>query len=148
MTFFDIVNPYGAVFAVVLALPHIIYRRMHTIDRSRYDNKAMYYLDRMARFACLVLMAFHTGILERGFTEPKELMKRFWLIAAAVLLLVYLVLWALYFKQPRKKLARVIAGVSAAAVVLSGILQVNTLLFTFGLVYFIGELYIISKQPL
>lgn len=142
----NIFNPYGIVIALLLALPHIIYRRTHKIDRSLYDNRAMYYLDRMARFGCLLLLSFHIGILERGFTEPKELMKRFWLISTAVLLLVYFLLWFFYFKQPRRPLARLIAGVSAFIVVFSGILQVNTLLFTFGIVYFIGELYIISKQ--
>ena len=142
----NIFNPYGIAIAVILALPHIFYRRSHKIDRSLYDNRAMYYLDRMARFGCLLLLSFHTGILERGFTEPKELMKRFWLITSAVLLLIYLVLWFFYFRQPRRWLARLIAGVSAFVIVFSGILQVNTLLFTFGIVYFIGEWYIISKQ--
>ena len=35
---------------------------------------------------------------------------------------------------------------SAAAVILSGILQVNTLLFTAGVVYLIGELYIVRHR--
>ncbi len=125
MDFPNIFNPFGMAFSALLILPHIIYRRRHTIDKEIYTNKAMYYIDRMGRFFSLLLMSFHTGVSERGFTEPKELMERFWIISTAVML---------------------IAAVSTAVIVFSGILQVNTLLFTAGFIYLAGELYIIKRH--
>ena len=84
--------------------------------------------------------------LEKGFTEPKELMQRFWLITTAVLVLAYWLLWVLFCKRNKKAAAYGIVAASAAAVILSGILQVNTLLFTAGVVYLIGELYIVRHR--
>lgn len=145
MKFFDIVNIYGLIFAVLLALPHILYRRRHRIDKEIYTNRAMYYIDRMGRFGSLFLMSFNIGILEKGFTEPKLLMERFWLISTAVLSLCYLLLWAVFFKNESKKTAYALAFLSAFIIVFSGILQVKTLLLTFGIVYLAGELYVISR---
>lgn len=146
MNFLDIINPIGLAFALLLALPHIIYRRLHTIDISIYTNKAMYYIDRIGRFGSLLLMSVHTGILEKGFTEPKELMQRFWIISTAVLLAVYLLLWGLYLKKARRWVADLIVAVSAVIIIFSGILQVNTLLFTVGFVYLAGELYVVRQN--
>ena len=146
MDFPHIFNPFGMAFSALLILPHIIYRRKHTIDKEIYTNKAMYYIDRMGRFFSLLLMSFHTGVLERGFTEPKELMERFWIISTAVMLLIYLLLWALFLKKERKSVAYLIAAASTAVIVFSGILQVNTLLFTAGFIYLAGELYIIKRH--
>ena len=146
MDFLSVVNPCGMAFAVVLILPHIFYRRRHRIDKTAYANQGMYYIDRMGRFGSLFLMSFHLGVLERGFTEPKELMMRFWLISTAALLAVYLLLWGMFFKRERKHTAYLIIAVSAVIIVFSGILQVNTLLLTFGFVYLIGELYVVKQH--
>jgi len=91
-------------------------------------------------------MSVHIGVLEKGFTEPKELMQRFWLITTAVLVLVYWVLWAVFAKTNRQAAAYGIVAAGAAAVILSGILQVNTLLLTAGVIYLIGELYIVRHR--
>ena len=146
MDFLSVVNPCGLAFTAVLIFPHIFYRRRHRIDKTAYANQGMYYIDRMGRFGSLFLMSFHLGVLERGFTEPKELMMRFWLISTAALLAVYLLLWGMFFKRERKHTAYLIVAVSAVIIVFSGILQVNTLLFTFGFVYLIGELYVVKQH--
>ena len=143
MPFNHLVNYFGLAFAVLLALPHIIYRRKHRVSPSDYPNRAMYLLDRMGRFGALFLMSFHTGILEKGFTEPKEKMQWFWLISTALLIAVYWLLWLLFMKQPKRSTGYLIVAVSAVAVIFSGILQVNTLLFTAGIVHAIGECYIV-----
>ncbi|MBQ1309945.1 MAG: hypothetical protein IIY54_09580, partial [Ruminococcus sp.] len=100
----------------------------------------------LGRFGSLFLMSVHTGVLEKGFTDPKELMQRFWLITTAVLVLAYWLLWILFSKRNNQAAAYGIVAASAAAVMLSGILQVNTLLLTAGVVYLIGELYIVRHR--
>lgn len=142
-----LINFYGLAFAVLLALPHVLYRRSHRTSPNDVPNLGMLLLDRIGRFGSLFLMSVHTGVLEKGFTEPKELMRRFWLITTAVLIAVYWLLWLRLMKHPGKRTAYAIAAVSAAAVILSGILQVNTLLFTMGIVYCIGEIYLIKCTP-
>ena len=146
MNFLSVFNPFGMAFSAVLVLPHIKYRRKHTSDKTVYTIKAMYYIDRMGPFMSLLLMSLHSDVLERGFTEPKELMERFWIISTAVMLLSYLLLWALFLKRERKAVAGLIVAVSATIIIFSGILQVNTLLFAAGFIYLAGEIYIVRRH--
>ncbi len=143
MDFFDVVNVYGLVFALLQAIPLFLYSRKHPTSPDAFPNIAMVYLDRIGRFGSLFLMSFHLGFAERGFTEPKDLMKRFWIITMAILVAACLLMWAVFVKRGGRGLAKAIAAVSASSVMLSGILQVNILLLTAGFIYLIGELYII-----
>ena len=144
VSFFDVVNIYGLINAAALAAPHIIYVKTHTYDKSKFTNRAMVYIDRIGRFSSLFLMAFNLGILEQGFTEPQDLMRRFWLITSVSMTLIYLLLWLFFFKTGSKGAALAIVLVSAFIIIFSGILQVKTLLVTAGIVYLIGELYMFS----
>ena len=145
MGFFDVVNVYGLLFAAVLLVPHIVYMKTHTLDTGVFANRAMVYIDRVGRLASLFLMSFHIGVLELGFTEPQALMRRFWLIVMGVCSVLYALLWLLFFKKETKSCALGIILISSFMVMFSGILQVNTLLLTAGIVYLIGELYLFSR---
>lgn len=146
MNFLSVFNPFGLAFAALLLLPYVIYRRKHPYEGEGCPNKAMTYVARIGMYISLFLMSFHLGTLEQGFTEPKELMERFWIISSAAMIAVYLLLWALILKRGRSSLALPVVIVSAAVVIFSGILQVNTLLFSFGIIYLVGELYLICKH--
>lgn len=145
MGFFDVVNVYGLLFAAVLLVPHIVYMKTHTLDTGVFTNRAMVHIDRVGRLASLFLMSFHIGVLELGFTEPQALMRRFWLITMGVCSVLYALLWLLFFKKETKGCALGIILISSFMVMFSGILQVNTLLLTAGIVYLIGELYLFSR---
>lgn len=145
LSFFDVVNIYGLAFAALLVLPHVLYHRSHTVDKTLFTNHSMVYIDRIGRYGSVFLMAFNVGVLEGGFTEPKELMERFWLISTAVLTLLYLLLWYWFLKTERRLFANLIIAVSSIIIIFSGILQVKTLLLTAGIVYLIGELYMASR---
>ena len=123
MSFFDVVNLLGLLFASVLVAPHIIYARTHTVSTADYSNRAMVYIARTGRFFSAFLMA----------------------ITAGSLLLVYVLLWLLFFRTGNKGVALAIAIVAAVTVIFSGIVQVKTLLMTAGIVYLIGELYLFSQ---
>lgn len=146
MDFHNLFNGFGVLFAVLLVLPHVVFVKTKSYDKTVFTNKGMVYIDRIGRFFSVLLMAINIGVLEKGFTEPKELMQRFWLITTAVLVLAYWLLWVLFCKRNKKAAAYGVVAASAAAVILSGILQVNTLLVTAGVVYLIGELYIVRHR--
>lgn len=145
MNFLNIFNLWGLLFSALLAAPHIVFYKTRTIDRSRFTNRAMVYIDRTGRFFSLFLMSFNIGVLEGGFTEPVELMKRFWLITTACLTAAYLLLWLLIFKKESKGAALAVVLISAFIIIFSGILQVKTLLLTAGIVYLVGELYMFKR---
>ena len=145
MDFHNLFNGFGVLFAVLLVLPHVVFVKTKSYDKTVFTNKGMVYIDRIGRFFSVLLMAINIGVLEKGFTEPKELMERFWLITTAALIAVYLLMCVLFKKKKKKAFAYSIIFSSAIAVIFTGICQVKTLLFTAGIVYLIGELYMASR---
>lgn len=143
MGFFDVVNVYGLLFAVILAVPHIVYARTNNYDLKAINNRAMLYIERTGKYCSLFLMGINIGVLEQGFTAP--IMEIYWLISTSVLIVIYVVLWILFFKKETKALAYLLTLTAALIVIQSGLLQVKTLLLTAGILYLIGELYVTSQ---
>ncbi|MDD6988011.1 hypothetical protein [Ruminococcus sp.] len=143
MGFFDVVNVYGLIFAVILAVPHIVYARTHNYDLKAINNRAMLYIERTGKYCSLFLMGINIGVLEQGFTAP--IMEVYWLISTSVLTVIYVVLWIVFFKKETKGFAYLLTITAALIVIQSGLLQVKTLLLTAGIVYLIGELYVTSQ---
>ena len=67
----------------------------------------------------------------------------FWFCVAAVT--VYLALWVVFLKKSNRLTASLLAAVMSLVVIVSGILQVKTLLMTAGIVLTFGEGYIIKS---
>ncbi len=143
MGFFDVVNVYGLLFAVILAVPHVVYARTHNYDLKVINNRAMLYIERTGKYCSLFLMGINIGVLEQGFTAP--IMEVYWLISTSVLTVIYVVVWIVFFKKETKGFAYLLTITAALIVIQSGLLQVKTLLLTAGIVYLIGELYITSQ---
>lgn len=143
MGFFDVVNVCGLLFAIILLAPHIVYAKTHNYDMSVFDNRGMLLLERIGKYCSLFLMSFHIGILDKGFTSP--VMQKFWFIFSAVMSAAYIAVWILFFKKEGRVLAYMLTVLPAVVFMLSGLLQVNTLLLTFGVVFFIGQIYLTSK---
>ncbi len=143
MGFFDVVNVYGLLFAVILSVPHIVYARTHNYDLKSINNRAMLYIERTGKYCSLFLMGINVGVLEKGFTAP--IMEVYWLISTSVLTVIYVVVWIVFFKKETKGFAYLLTITAALIVIQSGLLQVKTLLLTAGIVYLIGELYVTSQ---
>ena len=143
MGFFDVVNVYGLLFAVILAVPHVVYARTHNYDLKAINNRAILYIERTGKYCSLFLMGINIGVLEQGFTAP--IMEVYWLISTSVLTVIYVVVWIVFFKKETKGFAYLLTITAALIVIQSGLLQVKTLLLTAGIVYLIGELYVTSQ---
>ncbi|MCD8025870.1 MAG: hypothetical protein LUF33_02780 [Clostridiales bacterium] len=143
MGFFDVVNIYGLLCIIILAAPNIVYARTHNYDLSVIGNRSMLYIERVGKYCSMFLMAINLGILEEGFTAP--IMKTFWIFATLALTALYTALWIFFFKRESKAVAYSLTVIAAVIFMLSGLLQVKTLLLTFGIVYLIGGLYVTSK---
>lgn len=143
MGFFDVVNVYGLLFTIILVVPNIVYAKTHNYSLNSIPNRSMLYVERIGKYCSLFLMSINIGILEEGFTS--DVMRTFWLVATFVMIALYLVFWILYFKNETKTLAYALTIVPALIFMLSGLLQVKTLLLTFGIIFLIGQLYVTSK---
>ncbi len=140
MGFFDVVNVYGLLFAVILLVPHIIFAKTHRYDLRDIENRAMLYIERIGKYCSVFLMGINIGVLEEGFTSP--LMEQFWFVFTSVMAVVYIILWVLLFRKTSKLTSTLITVVFAVIVIISGLLQVKTLLLTAGIIYLIGEIYV------
>lgn len=145
MGFFDVVNLAGLIFVAVMIIPHVVFARTHqnVYSTKSIDNRGMVYIERIGKYCSAFLMAINIGVLEKGFTSP--LMQKFWLISTSVMVAIYLVLWVIFFKTSSKAVAYLLTILAGIIVIISGLLQVKTLLLTAGVVYLIGELYVAKK---
>lgn len=143
MGFFDVVNIYGLLFAIALLIPDIWYAKTHEINRNIFDNRAMLYIERIGKYCGLFLMGINIGILEEGFT--KDIMKTFWLVSISIMIVLCIVLWILCFRRVTRFASYSLTVLTAVIFMLSGLLQVKTLLLTFGVIYLIGQLYVTRK---
>ncbi|MEE1218944.1 MAG: hypothetical protein U0L20_03365 [Ruminococcus sp.] len=145
LNLFDFVNLYGFLIIISILVPNVVYAK--SVDyKSKLrlvENRSMLYIEKIGKYFSLFLMAFNLGVLEKGFTTP--VMFKFWLVTMAVLVAVYTILWFVYFRFKNVLTAYSLTIIAAVIFMLSGLLQVKTLLLTFGLVYFIGGLYVTSK---
>ena len=140
MEFLDAINLRGLLFAVIILVPHIIFAKTHRYDLRDIENRAMLYIERIGQYGSILLMAVNIGVLEEGFTSP--LMEQFWFVFTAVMSGVYILLWMIFFKKTNKLISTLITIVFSVIVIISGLLQVKTLLLTAGVVYLIGEIYV------
>ena len=53
MSFLQVINPFGLLFAALLLLPHILFRGLRTVTKENVPNLGMYWLDRLGRFGSL-----------------------------------------------------------------------------------------------
>ena len=138
MDFFstNLFNWYGLAFAIALLVPDIVYIKSNRIDRTIFDNRAMLYIERIGKYC-------NIGVLECGFTKP--IMETFWIISTCVLTVIAAILWLLCFYRFSKLWAYLLTAVTAVIFIMSGLLQVKTLLLTAGVVYLIGQLYVTNK---
>lgn len=145
MDFFNVnlIYWYGLAFAVILLVPDIIYMKTNKIDRTVFDNRAMLYIERIGKYCSIFLMGINIGVLESGYTKP--IMETFWLVSTVILTAAAVVLWILCFKNPTKPKAYALTIFTAVIFMMSGLLQVKTLLLTAGVVYLIGQLYVTNK---
>lgn len=144
MELFGFINVFGLMFAVILAIPNIVYAKTHRVDLSVIDNRAMLYIERIGKYSSLILMSFNIGVLEEGFTSP--VMQKYWIVSTTLLTAVYVILWIMFFKKETKGFAYLLIITASFIVIQSGLLEVKTLLLTAGIVYLIGEMYVTSKM--
>ncbi len=145
MDFFstNLFNWYGLAFAIALLVPDIVYIKSNRIDRTIFDNRAMLYIKESENIAVFSLWELTSACL-RAVLQSR-LWKPVWMISTCVLTVIAAILWLLCFYRFSKLWAYLLTAVTAVIFIMSGLLQVKTLLLTAGVVYLIGQLYVTNK---
>lgn len=141
-------NWYTIPVIAVILIVNMIFFKLDKVEKYENPNinKGIVALEQIGRFAVIFFMIFKFGIIGEGFLSV--LMRDFWIVTIAILLLIYIVLFAVYFKKRFHILAMLLAIVPSAIFILTGLLIQSPPLFMFSIVFAIGHIYITAKNKM
>ncbi len=132
---FGWINLIGAVFVILILIPNIIYA-LKTKNRKQPEArvpKAVYILEQIGRYACMVLMWLPLLVWEFGFS-PSALLTVY-ALGNFALLIAYYVVWVVYAKKHTLPTAMALAILPTAIFLLSGVTLRHPLLIAAAVVF-------------
>ena len=139
-------NWYGIPVIAVILIVNLIF---FLVDKEeKYENpsmnKGLKAFEQIGRIAVIFFMIFSLGIIGKGFLS--DYMKNFWIIAVAVLLVLYILFYILYYKSRNHKLAMMLAILPSIIFLMTGLLEQDPPLLMFAIVFAIGHIYVTVKN--
>ncbi len=134
------INANGLIIICIMMIPNIVYATEHKGEENKCKNILMNIVEQIGRYGTLFLMIFNIGIFEKG--AYNDIIFYIWLGVAYLLLVVYMFVWAEYFKCAPKQLPLSLAIVPCILFILTGILLRHYLLIVFGTIFTIGHCYV------
>ncbi len=142
---FGWINLIGAVFVMLILIPNIIYA-LKTKNRKQPEArvpKAVYILEQIGRYACMVLMWLPLLVWKFGFGSGEAL--AVYLISNFVMVVAYYVFWIIYAKKPTLPIGMALAILPTAIFLLSGILLRHPLLIAAAFIFGVSHCLITYK---
>lgn len=133
-------NLFGAAIVVIMLIPNLIFARKHTGQKNLCTNRAMNLMEQIGRYGCFILMWLPLVVGEFGFAGIPAFL--IYVIGNGILLFVYLILWAFYFKNSSVKTAMALAVVPVCIFLLSGLLLRHWLLSASAVLFGVGHIYV------
>ena len=126
---FGWINVFGAIIALLLLIPYIVFEVKYKDRKRRPMPKIMRFFESFLWAVCCALMIVNVGIYEFGFDEKTLFVVYF--VGNVVLLLAYYVTWFLFFLKPAFGKRVSTAVIAVLAFCLSGVTLTNILLIVF-----------------
>lgn len=140
---FGWINLFGAVIVVIMLIPNVIFAVKEKGTENKCKDVFMNCVEQIGRYACIILMWLPLLVWKFGFHSVAEMM--LYLICNGILLLAYLICWAIYLKRPSGSLAMCLAILPTAIFLISGLLLRHWLLFFAAVLFGSGHIYV-TKQ--
>ncbi|MCI5648726.1 MAG: hypothetical protein MR332_04725 [Fusicatenibacter sp.] len=141
---FGWINLFGAAVVLVMLIPNLFYARKHGNEENRCKNQVMNLVEQIGRYSCFILMWLPLLVWKFGFHSVAEMC--IYLIGSLILLLVYLIIWALYLKRQTAQKAMALAVIPVCIFLMSGILLRHYLLVAAALVFGAGHIYVTREN--
>ena len=141
---FGWINVFGGSIVILLMVPNIVYAIKNKDGKNLCTNRLMNIIEQIGRYSCIVLMWLPLSVWEFGFANVAEMM--LYLAGNGVLLVVYLIIFTVYFKVKKAKLALVLAVLPVCIFLLSGLLLRHWLLVGSAILFGIGHIYVTHKN--
>lgn len=137
---FNPINLFGFIIVAIMLIPNIIYGIKFKDTENKCTNKVMNIIEQVGRYGSMALMVLPLFVWEFGFSSV--FMMLVYLVGNGVLLLAYLVIWVLYFKQQTKGKAMALAIIPTCIFFLSGATLYHFSLVVTAVIFGIGHIFV------
>ena len=128
------INPYGLFFMAVVLIPNIVFAvKCPQGFENTWENKTVERLEQIGRFGCFGFMVIHIPGTWFGF--PSDEAFAIYLMADAVLIACYCLIWILCFRKNGLFRALALSILPSLVFLLSGILSRSLLLVLSSLIF-------------
>ncbi len=136
---FGWINLCGAIIVVVMMIPNIIYALKRQTEETVH-NKPMEVVEQIGRYGCIIFMWLPLFVWEFEFDSVGKMLA--YVIVNGILILSYLIIWAVYFVKQTRKRAMSLAIIPTIIFMLSGILLNHWALIGTAILFGIGHIYV------
>ena len=120
-------NVYGLIFIAVIMIPNIIFAiKCKDGFENKWNNKIVEVIEQIGRFGCFGFMIINIPGISFGWWS--EAAFKIYLIADAVLVLLYCIIWIICFKKNSMFRALALSVIPSVLFLFSGIMSRSVLL--------------------
>ncbi|MGN1421423.1 MAG: hypothetical protein ACI4XC_07925 [Eubacterium sp.] len=137
---FNWINIFGGIIIVLMLIPNIIFAVKCKEKQTNKAGKAVTIIEQIGRYGCMVLMIIPLFVGEFGFS-PLEFMFVY-IIGNALLLIMYYIFWALYFKNKTMGKALALAIIPTLIFIVSAASVKHWALIVTAVIFGVSHIYI------
>ncbi|MGN1328540.1 MAG: hypothetical protein ACI4V4_02460 [Eubacterium sp.] len=137
---FNWINIFGAIIVIIMLIPNIIFAVRCKEQQTNKAGKAVTVIEQIGRYGCMALMVIPLFVWKFGFA-PLEFMFVY-IISNALLLIMYYVFWALYFKNKSMGNALALAIIPTLIFIVSAVSLNHWSLLVMAVLFGISHIYI------
>lgn len=131
---FGWINLFGAIIVLLIIIPNIIYALRNKNETEAPDvPQHLTVCEQIGRYGCIILMWLPLMVWEFGFKSNEEFV--IYLFLNGILIIIYYLYWAGYFKQKTLKKGLVLAIIPTTIFLVSALLLRHWLLAFFALLF-------------
>ena len=135
---FGLINTFNLIIALILVIPYI----MHILkngNKSKERSK-LAFIDLIIFIVALILLIVPIGIQKFGFGSVKEML--IYLFYNIALLVLYIGMWIVYYKQGYPKQAIMLAVIPAVILLLNGAILKHVILMITSMLFGMIHIYV------
>lgn len=137
---FNWINVFGGIIIVLMLIPNIIFAVKCKEKQTNKAGKAVTIFEQIGRYGCMVLMIIPLFVWEFGFS-PIEFMFVY-IIGNGLLLIMYYIFWALYFKNKSIVNALALAIIPTLIFIVSAVSVKHWALLVTAVIFGVSHIYI------
>ncbi len=137
-------NYYGLIIMLIIMVPNVIYAATHKTPREAFNNRAVIIAEQAGRYGCFALMIFNIPYTYFNFWFNYAL--TIYLAVNGALCAMYLIFWAVCWKNNGKVKALALSIIPSCIFVFSGVVLANIPLIVFAVIFAANHILISYKN--